>query len=89
MFDIGSESPITEFNGHKSAVTSVHSNPIDKTFATGSLDKSIKIWDLRNKGAIGTISYHTAPVWAVKFSNNGKALVSGGESGILAVHSLK
>ena len=62
---------------------------MDKTFVTGSLDKLVKIWDLRSKAAVGTISYHTAPVWAAKFNNNGKVVVSGGESGILSVHTLK
>lgn len=89
VFDINAESPIAEYNGHKSAVTCVHANPIDKTFVTGGLDKVVKIWDLRNKGAVGTINYHNDPVWAVKFSNTGKVVVSGGESGILALHSLK
>ena len=89
IFDINSESAIGELSGHKNAVTGLHSNPVDKTIVSCSLDKLVKIWDVRTKNAVGTISYHNSPVWAVKFSNNGKVIASGGESGILAVHSIK
>jgi WD40 repeat protein len=76
-------------NGHKNAVTSLHYNPVDKTIVSGGLDKLVKLWDIRTKTSVGSIGSHTAPVWAVKFNNNGKVIASGGESGILAIHSIK
>jgi WD40 repeat protein len=36
------------------------------------------MWDIRTKTSVGSIGSHTAPVWALKYSNNGKVIVSGG-----------
>jgi WD40 repeat protein len=60
-------------------VTAVDAHPIDeKLLISSSLDKSIKIWDMRTKNSTGNIQYHTGAVWTAKFNNNGKIIASGG-----------
>jgi hypothetical protein len=37
----------------------------------------------------GNIQYHNSAVWTAKFNTTGKFIASGGESGILVIHSIK
>jgi WD40 repeat protein len=90
VFDIESEEPIAELSGHKLGVTCVDTHPTDsKIILSSSFDKSIKLWDIRTKHASGNIQHHPSAVWSAKFSSSGKFIASGGESGLLAIHSLK
>jgi len=63
-------------SGHSSAVyaMAIHSN--NNLFASGSGDKTIKLWDA-NGTFLRTLSGHTGQVYAVAFSPDGQWLVSG------------
>lgn len=90
VFDIESEQPQAELTGHKLGVTSVDTHPTDnKLIISSSLDKTVRLWDIRSKHMCGSIPYHSSAVWAARFNSNGKFVASGGESGILAIHSIK
>ena len=39
---------IRYFGGHDRRVVTLAMNPADETFLSGSLDKSIRLWDLRS-----------------------------------------
>lgn len=75
------------FRGHTNWVSSVAfsrmpSNPRDKgklggILASGSGDKTIKLWDLKNRKLIRTLVGHKDWVSSVAFSPNGKILASG------------
>ena len=39
---------IRYFGGHDKRVVTLAMNPTDETFLSGSLDKSIRLWDLRS-----------------------------------------
>ena len=39
---------IRYFGGHDKRVVTLAMNPADDTFLSGSLDKSIRLWDLRS-----------------------------------------
>ncbi|HEV3386699.1 MAG TPA: WD40 repeat domain-containing protein, partial [Gemmata sp.] len=49
-----------------------------KTLASGSTDKTIKLWDVPTAKARATLKGHTNWVFALAFSHDGKTLVSGG-----------
>lgn len=72
--------------GHAEWITSLSISPNFKTFITGSLDKTIKIWDLNSNKCIKTINLNS-PVWGVCFSPTGEYLVSATEDGTVSVHS--
>jgi WD40 repeat protein len=51
--------------------------------ASGSNDRSIKLWDSRTKKQINELRGHSYPVNSLVFSHAGKILVSGGYDGII------
>ena len=63
--------------GHKHAVQSVAFSPDGTTLASGSLDHSLKLWNVVTGKERTTFQGHTSAVQSVAFSPDGKALVSG------------
>jgi WD40 repeat protein len=47
--------------------------------ASGSSDKTIKLWDVASGRELRTLSGHADSVWSITFSPDGKALASGGD----------
>jgi WD40 repeat protein len=64
---------------HSSWVTSVAISPNAQTFASSSLDDSIKIWNLHSGEELMTLRGHTRGVNAIAISPDGKTLVSGSD----------
>ncbi|MCA2683350.1 MAG: hypothetical protein IM504_07275 [Microcystis sp. M038S2] len=65
--------------GHNDGVWSVSFSPDGKTLATGSEDKTIKLWNVETGEEIGTLSGHNGSVYSVSFSSDGKTLATGSE----------
>jgi WD40 repeat protein len=63
--------------GHKQQVFSVSYSPDGKTLASGSQDKTIKLWDVKTGKERATLKGHTEIVWSVAYSPDGKTLASG------------
>ncbi len=59
-------------------VWSVAFSPDGQMLASGSDDKTIKLWDLQTGLEIATLSGHDSYVQSLAFSPDGKTLVSGG-----------
>ncbi|KIO03231.1 hypothetical protein M404DRAFT_87139, partial [Pisolithus tinctorius Marx 270] len=65
-------------HGHRSAVSSVAISPDGKRIVSGSLDKTVRVWDVERGVQIGsTLEGHTNAVNSVTFSPDGKMIVSG------------
>lgn len=60
-------------------------HPFGEFFASGSLDTNLKIWDIRKKGCIHTYKGHTRGVNAIRFTPDGRWVVSGGEDNTVKV----
>ena len=65
--------------GHESVVRSVSFSPDGKTLATGSGDKTLKLWNVETGKEIRTIKGHEGVVYSVSFSPDGKTLATGSE----------
>jgi WD40 repeat protein len=71
-----SEQPNT-LKGHSSDVNSVAFAADGVTLASGSDDKTIKLWNLATKKEIRTLKGNSHWIWTVAFSPDGKTLASG------------
>jgi WD40 repeat protein len=63
--------------GHELAVISVATSVDSNFVATGSRDKSIKLWDLSTGREVRSFLGHEMSVTALRFSPDGKILISG------------
>ncbi|WP_084763412.1 NACHT and WD repeat domain-containing protein, partial [[Scytonema hofmanni] UTEX B 1581] len=63
--------------GHSELVISVAFSPDGKTLASGSADKTIKLWDVATGKISQTLTGHSKWVNSVAFSPDGKTLASG------------
>ena len=67
--------------GHSGTVRSVSFSPDGKLLASGSHDKTVKLWDVATGREIRTLEGHSGGVISVSFSPDGKLLASGSEDG--------
>jgi len=70
-------------SGHKAPVISVSFSPDGKILSSGSLDTTVKLWDVESGKELRTFSGHTGVVYSVSFSPNGKLLASGDADGMV------
>ncbi|MBW4522204.1 MAG: TIR domain-containing protein [Scytolyngbya sp. HA4215-MV1] len=63
--------------GHQDWVGSLSYSPNGKTIASGSSDKTIKLWDAATGKLLHTLEGHQNPVWSVSYSPDGKTIASG------------
>ncbi|WP_152590674.1 serine/threonine-protein kinase [Nostoc sphaeroides] len=76
------------FTGHSNGVTSIAVSPDGKTLASGSQDKTIKLWNLATGKLIRTLTGHSNLVNSVAFSRDGKTLASGSTDGSIKLWNL-
>lgn len=71
--------------GHTGSVLGVIFSPDGKVLATGSRDKTIKLWDPKSGELKRTLTGHTGHVESLTFSPDGTTLVTGGGGGDTSV----
>lgn len=69
--------------GHKGWIHSVTVSPDGTWAASGSEDKTIKIWDLENGVCLATLKGHREKVTAIAITADGKQILSAGDDGHL------
>jgi WD40 repeat protein len=80
---------IRTLSGHSGSITSISISPDGKHLASGSNDKSIKIWELSSGREIVTLKGHSDIVSSVDFSSDGNYLVSGSCDNTVLVWKIK
>ncbi|WP_236721340.1 WD40 repeat domain-containing protein [Trichormus sp. NMC-1] len=81
---------VNTLDGHSDQIFSVAINPDGKTFASGSADHKIKVWNLETGEIIHTLTGHSNYVRSVNFSSDGKTMASGSYDKTFKLwHSLK
>lgn len=76
--------------GHTEEIYSLSFTPDGKTLASGSMDHTIRLWDMENKGAeIGSFTEHTGSVNSLDFNHDGTQLASGSEDETLRIWNFK
>jgi serine/threonine protein kinase len=75
--------------GHSGEVNSLAFSRDRITLASGSDDKTIKIWNLNNKKEIRTLKGHLDIVYSVAISPDGQILVSGSKDKTIKIWNLQ
>ena len=65
---------------HRAPVTAAFSRD-GKTILTGSLDKTVRLWDAATGQPRGRLLDLQVPIWAVAFSPDGKTILTGSRDG--------
>jgi tetratricopeptide (TPR) repeat protein/DNA-binding beta-propeller fold protein YncE len=96
MWDTDKEKKIKEasdillktLKGHADNVRSVSFSPDGKHLASGSSDKTIKLWSITDGNLIKTLEGHSNGVMSVAFSPDGKYIASGSSDKTIKLWSI-
>lgn len=80
---------ITVLKGHQKAVNSLAFSPDDQTLASGSDDRTVKLWDINEATSIYTFVGCSAEIQTVAISSDGNLLIAGGFDQRITAWTLK
>lgn len=67
---------VKSVKAHEKDITSIAVSPNDRIIASGSQDKTVKLWDSESLALVASLSGHRRGVWKVVFSPVDKVLAS-------------
>jgi WD40 repeat protein len=81
LYDVGRRKWLDEISGHENAIRSITFSPDGRTIATGSTDKSVRLWSAVSFQELVKLEGHVGVVTSVAFSPDGRTLASGSFDG--------
>jgi WD40 repeat protein len=81
--------PVQDLEGHLGPVLAVEYSPDGSLIASGSADKTIRLWNVQDGSMVYELSGHTAEVSDVSFSPDGTILASGSIDGTVRFWSVE
>ncbi|KAM6498698.1 U3 small nucleolar RNA-associated protein [Amanita muscaria] len=75
--------------GHKRGIWTVRFSRAERILATGSGDKTIKLWNMDDFSCVKTFEGHTNSILRVDFLNLGMQLVSSASDGLVKIWNIK
>jgi dipeptidyl aminopeptidase/acylaminoacyl peptidase len=70
--------PLAEMGRHLGPIPSLDLSPDGRRLATVSRDETLRIWDVKQRTDVATLSDHTDDVYAVAYSRDARWLATGG-----------
>ncbi|KAE8687564.1 WD repeat-containing protein VIP3 [Hibiscus syriacus] len=72
IYDVEGKTIIGAMSGHSGWVLSVDVSPDEEVIATGSSNKTVRLWDFKMRATLHVMSNHTDQVWVVAFRPGGR-----------------
>ncbi|MGH9265608.1 MAG: TIR domain-containing protein [Acidimicrobiales bacterium] len=69
------------FAGHEGPVLAVSFSPDGRQVVSGSVDRTLRVWDVGSEAAPTVLEGHGAPVTAASFTRDGRRVLSAGADG--------
>lgn len=88
LYDISSKMPIGNLTGHDSSVLCLESIGDGGYCVTGSSDSKTKVWEIRSRTCVQTLSEHSGPIWDLAIDNTSNLLASGSEDGTVVTYAI-
>ncbi len=76
VFDMVGDGTIHLYYGHTDTVTSLAFHPDGKTFASGSMDKTVRIWDVETQNCLKILEGYDSWISSVVYSPDGNLIAS-------------
>lgn len=80
FYDIETSQLAVTLRGHAGIVTCLSPSPCGRYLATGSSDRTLKVWDVDLREQIFSIAKHSNTVWDVAYLSNSKIVAVGEDS---------
>lgn len=84
LYDVASQKRIHHLLGHQNTVSCIAFSPDGKRLATGSHDRTIRIWNVESGELMYVIAAQRSAIKSLAFSSNGLTIASGSENGTVA-----
>ncbi|GLX41367.1 hypothetical protein Sros01_74400 [Streptomyces roseochromogenus] len=75
---LADQRPWFQLTGHTGGVYGVEFSADGGTLVSGSVDHTVRLWDVAGRREITSFTDHTDKVWSVAFGPDGKTVASGG-----------